>query len=162
MRVALGLKARTGRAIAVAIGGEPLRVIERTQMRLLPEGAFAPYHVAQALPAADRQMSVDRDIASARRLAEEGIRDVVDRRRRTGHEVCACGVVTGGGMPDWTTDEIVAVHVRMHQAEGKLFRDVLAAGARACGLPPATLHERSAVDDRPARSASPARRSSRG
>jgi hypothetical protein len=147
VRVALGLKARTGRAIAVAIGGEPLQVIERAQMRLLPEGAFAPYHVAEGLPSRARQASVDRDIASAHRLAEEGIRQAVDRLREAGHEVCACGVVTGAGMPDWTTDEIVAVHVRMHQAEGKLFRDVLVAGARACGLPPATLRDKSAVDD---------------
>jgi len=30
-------------------------------------------------------------------------------------------------MPDWSTDEILAVHVRMHKAEGELFRDVLVA-----------------------------------
>lgn len=147
MRVALGLKARTGRAIAVAIGGAPLEVVERAQMRLLPEGAFAPYHVAEALPADARQASVDRDIAAARRLAETGIRDVVDRLRNAGHEVCSFGVLTGGDMPPWSTDEIVAVHVRMHQAEGKLFRDVLIAGARACGFEPATLREKTAHDD---------------
>jgi hypothetical protein len=37
-------------------------------------------------------------------------------------------------MPNWSTDEILAVHVRMHKAEGALFRDVLVAGARACDL----------------------------
>ena len=147
MRVALGLKARTGRAIAVAIGAAPLEVVERAQMRLLPEGAFAPYHVAETLPADARQASVDRDIAAALRLAETGIRDVVDRLRKAGHEVCCCGVLTGGDMPPWSTDEIVAVHVRMHQAEGKLFRDVLIAGARACGFAPATLREKTAHDD---------------
>ena len=145
-RVALGLKARTGRAIAVAIGGEPPRVIDRAQMRLLPEGAFAPYHVAEALAPGARQASVDRDVAVAHRLAEQGIRDAIGRLREAGHEVCACGVLAGAGMPDWTTDEIVAVHVRMHQAEGKLFRDVLVAGARACGLAPVALREKFAID----------------
>jgi hypothetical protein len=37
-------------------------------------------------------------------------------------------------MPSWTTDEILAVHFRMHKAEGVLWRDALAAGAKAAGL----------------------------
>jgi len=37
-------------------------------------------------------------------------------------------------MPDWTVDEILAVHFRMHKAEGVLFRDALARAAGACGL----------------------------
>jgi hypothetical protein len=44
MDVALGLKARTGQAVLVAVGGtlrEPL-VVERSVLRLLPEGAIAP------------------------------------------------------------------------------------------------------------------------
>jgi hypothetical protein len=147
VRVGIGLKARTGRAIAVAICAKPLQVIERAQMRLLPEGAFAPYHVAEALPPDKRQARVDRDVAFAHRLAESGIRDLVARLRSAGHDVCACGVLTGGDMPPWTTDQIVAVHVRMHQAEGKLFRDVLVAGARACGFDAVTLAEKSALDD---------------
>jgi hypothetical protein len=49
-------------------------------------------------------------------------------------------------MPDWTTDEILAVHVRMHQAEGELFRQVLVDGAQACGLALKTLPAKSALD----------------
>jgi len=56
-----------------------------------------------------------------------------------GHDLCGCAVLVGTGMPDWSTDEILAVHVRMHKAEGELFRDVLVAGARACGLELTTL-----------------------
>jgi len=37
--------------------------------------------------------------------------------------------------------------VRMHQAEGVLFREVLEAGARACGFEPATLREKAAMDE---------------
>ena len=50
-------------------------------------------------------------------------------------------------MPEWTTDEILAVHVRMHKAEGELFRDVLAQGMRECAIPLTTLPEKSALDD---------------
>lgn len=49
-------------------------------------------------------------------------------------------------MPAWTTEEILAVHVRMHQAEGELFRDVLRSGARACGLVVTELPDKNALD----------------
>jgi hypothetical protein len=148
MRVALGLKARTGRAILVAIGApDPARVLQRTELKLLPSGDFAPYHAAEGLPSAAAHKRVDRSIAAAHRLAEEGIRNAIETLAGAGHEVCGCGVLVGGDMPPWSTDEILAVHVRMHHAEGLLFREVLVAGARACGLVPTTLRERAALDE---------------
>jgi hypothetical protein len=148
MRVALGLKARTGRAAIVAVGGDvhAPQFLERLQIPLLPPGVFAPYHAAEGLPAAQARKNVERDIGSAHRLAESGIRDAIRRCTDAGHEVRACGVLVGSGMPDWSTEDILAVHVRMHKAEGELFRDVLVAGARACGLAPATLPGKTACD----------------
>jgi hypothetical protein len=146
--VALGLKARTGRAILVAIGGaEPARVLQRTELKLLPAGDFAPYHAAEGHTSAEAQKHVDRSVAAAHRLAEEGIRKAIETLSGCGHNVCGCGVLVGGSMPPWSTDEILAVHVRMHQAEGVLFRDVLVAGARACGFVPTTLREKAALDE---------------
>lgn len=145
MRVALGLKARTGRALLVAIGvdaDEP-RVLERSEFRLLPEGAFAPYHAAEGLEPAEARESVARSIQAAHELAASGIREAVRRAKN----VSGCAVLVGPGMPKWTTEEILAVHVRMHQAEGELFRSVLVAGARACDLPITKLPEKSALDD---------------
>jgi hypothetical protein len=37
-------------------------------------------------------------------------------------------------MPDWTTDEILAVHFRMHKAEGVLFQSALVRAAEKCKL----------------------------
>src|SRR5262245_47423129 len=126
MRAALGLKARTGRAIAVAVGGaDALRVLDPAQVPLLPEGDFAPYPAAEGLSRTAAERSVSRSVAAAKRLAVEGIRNAADRLIRAGHDVRGCGVLVGPGMPPWSTEEIVAVHVRMHQAEGELFRDVL-------------------------------------
>jgi hypothetical protein len=148
MRVSLGLKARTGRAILVAIGAsQRAHVLERTELKLLPEGDFAPYHAAEGLPSAAAQKSVARSVAAAHRLAEEGIRKAIEALADAGHEICGCGVLVGGGMPPWNTDEILAVHVRMHQAEGELFREVLVVGACACGLSPTTLHEKAAMEE---------------
>src|SRR5262249_52760635 len=104
-------------------------------------------HAADGLPAKEARESVERDIAAAHRLAQSGIRDAVQRLSKAGHEVSGCAVLVGTGMPGWSTEEILAVHVRMHKAEGELFRDVLVAGARACGLALTTLPDKSALDD---------------
>ena len=88
MRVALGLKARTGRAVLVALGGdvhEP-QLVERAQIQLLPEGAWAPYHAAEGLDPSAARESVKRSIAAAQRLATSGIRDAARRLMKAGHE----------------------------------------------------------------------------
>ena len=149
MRAALGMKARTGRAIFVVLAGSraaPL-FVERSEVKLLPEGAFAPYHAAESLEPAAARASVKRDIAAAHRLAEGAIRDVRKRVEKGGHQLAAAGLLVGNRTPEWTTDEIIAVHVRMHMAEGVLFRDVLEVGAKACGLPLSTLPDKTAIDD---------------
>ena len=149
MRIALGFKARTGRAIFVAVGGNlrEARVLDRSQIQLLPDGDWAPYHAAEGLPAEDARESVRRSIASAHRMAEDGIHNARERLVAAGHDVVGCGILIGAGMPAWSTEEILAVHVRMHKAEGELFRDVLVAGARACGLAVTTLRDKTALDD---------------
>ena len=149
MDLAIGLKARTGRAVFVAIGGSAVRpaFVERGELRLLPEGSFAPYHAAEHLEPAAARKSVDASIAAAHRLARDGIAQAVSRLDAAGHRVRCAGVLVGTGMPAWTVEEIIAVHVRMHKAEGELFRDVLVAGARGCGLPIETLPDKSAMDD---------------
>jgi hypothetical protein len=149
MRAAIGLKARTGRAVLVALAGnaDQPRLVERSQLQLLPDGAFAPYHAAEGLDQAKARASVERSVAAAHRLAEDGIRGAAKRLIIAGHELCGCAVLVGKRMPVWSTDEILAVHVRMHQAEGELFRDVLVAGARACNLQLTTLSDKAALDD---------------
>ncbi|HSD73955.1 MAG TPA: hypothetical protein VLB75_04245 [Steroidobacteraceae bacterium] len=69
-----------------------------------------------------------------RRIASRLARCALERERERGNEVVACGVLVGSPMPDWSTDEILAVHFRMHKAEGALFREVLARLAEACGV----------------------------
>jgi hypothetical protein len=136
-------------AILVALGGDARQpqFIDRAQLQLLPDGDFAPYHAAEDLEPAAADASVKRSIAAAHRLAEHGIGDAARRLAVAGHDVSGCAVLTGKPLPQWSTAEILAVHVRMHQAEGVLFRDVLVAGAHACGLALTTLPEKSALED---------------
>jgi hypothetical protein len=70
----------------------------------------------------------------------------VKRVREYGFEVRSCGVLVGNPMPNWSTDEILAVHFRMHKAEGVLFREVLAEAARACDLKLAVVPEKTLLE----------------
>ena len=140
MTVAFGMKAHSGWAALVVLGtrsGE-LQVVDRCRMELVEEDeaswAKQPYHAAECLNAGDARELVRRGLVTARRIAVREMRTAVKRARQAGHEVAACAVLVGDPMPYWTVDEILAVHFRMHKAEGVLFRDALARAARACGL----------------------------
>jgi hypothetical protein len=140
MQVAFGIKAHSGWAALVVLGTRSggLHVVDRRRMELVEKGeaswARQPYHAAQRLNAGAARALVRRGVERARRIAVREIRTAVKRTRDAGHRVAACAVLVVGSMPDWTVDEIRAVHFRMHKAEGVLFRDALARAARTCGL----------------------------
>jgi hypothetical protein len=140
MKVAFGMKAHSGWAALVVLGtrsGE-LQVVDRCRLELVEKNeaswAKQPYHAAEHLNAGDARELVRRGLESARRIAVREMRTAVKGAREAGHEVVACAVLVADPMPDWTVDEILAVHFRMHKAEGILFRDALARAAGACGL----------------------------
>jgi hypothetical protein len=147
-KVALGLKARTGRAVLVVLERDASgpTLLERSEFKTHVPGEMAAYHQAEGLLPEAARASVARSIATAHRLAEDAIRAAVQRLRAAGHEVAGGAVLLGPGMPAWSAEEILAVHVRMHQAEGELFRNVLAAGVKACGLALLELPEKTALD----------------
>ena len=140
MNVAFGMKAHSGWAALIVLGarGGGLEVVERSRMALVEIGDAAwakqPYHAAEHLSAGDARALVARGLAAARCIAVQQMRAAVARMCRSGHRVAACGVLVVDPMPEWTVDEILAVHFRMHKAEGVLFRDALARAAWACGL----------------------------
>jgi hypothetical protein len=140
MRVAFGLRAHSGWAALVVLGmnnGE-LQVVDRRRVELVEkqEASWAkqPYHAAEGLSAGEGRQLIERGLAAARRIAVQEIRAAVKRADEAGHEAGACAVLVTGAMPDWTADEILAVHFRMHKAEGVLFRDALIRAAGECGL----------------------------
>ena len=148
MDVAFGLKAHSGWAALVALGreGRALRVVERSRVELTrPEDAYwakQPYHAADGLAREDAHDVVRRGIASARELAASELRKTAEDAAAKGHAVRACAVLVGSPMPGWSVDEVLAVHFRMHKAEGELFRDALLRGGEACGLPTLPIPEK--------------------
>src|ERR1700704_1006522 len=148
MKVAFGMKAHSGWAAVVVLGtlSGGLQVVDRYRMELVEkqEASWAkqPYHAAERLSAGDARDLVARGLETARRIAVREMRTAVKRARDAGHEVAACAVLVVDPMPDWTVDEILAVHFRMHKAEGVLFRDALARAVGACGLKFVGIYEK--------------------
>jgi len=137
MKVAFGMKAHSGWAALVVVGkraGE-LVMVDRRRIELVEdEWAKQPYHAAEDMkPDAARDV-VERGVKAAHRIAAIEMRAAVTRERERENEVTACAVLVSSPMPDWSVDEILAVHFRMHKAEGVLFRDALVRASKACGL----------------------------
>jgi hypothetical protein len=145
---AFAFKPRTGRAILVGLArdGRAPCVIFRAECPLLPPGELAPYHVAEGLGPEAADQYVKGSIGRARRLATTAVRGAAQRCAAAGHELAGCAVLVGTGMPSWTTAQILAVHARMHKAEGEMFRDVLVEAVRTCGLQLTTLPDKTAID----------------
>src|SRR5881397_1202766 len=137
MDVAFGMKAHSGWAALVILGkrGSELVVADRRRIELVEEDwAKQPYHAAEKLKPDEARDVVKRGVEAAHRIGAQALRGLVKRERDKGNDVRACAVLAADPMPDWSVGEILAVHFRMHKAEGVLFREVLVRAAEACGL----------------------------
>ena len=147
MNVTLGFKSHSGWAVMVAIASKKTgpELIARLRIELIEEGelwAKQPYHAAENLKPDEARDVVKKGIESARRVARRQMRDCVSRLGKSGHRIAGCAVLIPESMPDWNTDEILAVHFRMHKAEGVLFPDALCKAAAACNLPLLAIREK--------------------
>jgi hypothetical protein len=148
-KAAFGFKAHSGWAALIVLGTRngDLHVLERSRVELVEEEwAKQPYHAAEELKPAEARKVVKRGIDAAKRIALREMRAAVKRTRERGFEVGDCGLLVGPPMPDWSVDEILAVHFRMHKAEGVLFRDVLAEAADGCDLRVVAIPEKSMLE----------------
>jgi hypothetical protein len=131
--------------VVVGISGNDLQVIDRRRIELIEDGelwARMPYHAAEGLEPEEAGSLVKRGVDSAYRVAAARMQDAIDRLRGHKYEIAGCGVLVPSPMPDWSTADILAVHFRMHKAEGVLFPDALCRAAGACSVPLAAVPEK--------------------
>jgi hypothetical protein len=137
MKVAFGLKAHSGWAALIVLGidqGE-MEVVDRRRIELVnEEWEKQPYHAAEELEAGEARKVVERGVKSAYKNAKKEISAAIKRAESIGHQVVGCAVLMGAPMPDWSVEQILAVHFRMHKAEGVLFREALAQAANESNL----------------------------
>jgi len=137
MRVAFGFKTHSGWAALVVLSqhGDELTVVDRRRVELVEElWAKQPYHAAEELEREEARELVRRGVEMVQRVALSEMKAAIKRERDRNNEVTGCSVLVGAPMPDWNTDEILAVHFRMHKAEGVLFQNALVRAAEKCKL----------------------------
>ncbi|HXH20720.1 MAG TPA: hypothetical protein VNN10_01735 [Dehalococcoidia bacterium] len=135
MATALGLRAFTGWAVAVAVKVEEgglLRVVERERVGLLPPTLPAQvYHVAQRLGPREARQLIEDVAAEACSAAEAAIRDLAGR---AGDGLAAAGLIVKRGPPPHPPTHARMSHTGWHAAEGELYRYALLRGIEAAAL----------------------------
>jgi hypothetical protein len=148
-QVAIGFRAHTGWAVAVALAGPPTApaVVDRRRLDLTdPEVPRQAFHAAAGLDAGAAEALVERAARTAETLAELAVCRLAEELRSAGHRLAGAGVVLGGGRRLGTIAQVLASHPAMHAAEGELYREVLLHAAAACGLPVTGVPERDLHD----------------
>lgn len=132
---ALGFRAHSGWAAAVAVSGWPAApvVVARRRLEIAdPDDPDAkqPYHAAEPLAFAAAQWLVQGCTETSQRLARDAVGAMIADLRAAGHAVVGCGLLQGSGWPLPDLAGILASHALIHAAEGQMFREVLAAAGR--------------------------------
>ena len=145
MRVAFGLKAHSGWAVLVVVGmqKDDYVIVDRRRVELVEEEwAKQPHHAAESLEREAARDMVKRGVESAHKIALREMAAAARRERERQNEISACAVLMANPMPDWSVEEILSAHFRLHKAEGVLFREALARAATASGLELVTIPEK--------------------
>ncbi len=129
--VSIGFRAKTGRAIVVALGGSPTLpvVILKTEIKLIDPKIPAtaqPYHEVMDLPWPQWPRAMSKSAKAIERVATRAIANLIEQLSADGHIAIGVGVV---GSPDRDLARIGNPHIRAHAGEGILFRRVLEVGA---------------------------------
>ena len=135
-RVSIGFRAKTGRAIVVALGGSPESplVLLKTEIKLFDPKIPAtaqPYHAVMELPSEEWPRAVSKSAKAIERVAAKTFAKLIAQLAADGHRTVGVGVV---GSPDRDLARIGNPHIRAHAGEGILFRRVLEVGAETNGV----------------------------
>jgi hypothetical protein len=142
--IALGLRIKTGFAIAVVVerAGTRYAALQRQVVPLstaeVPESQ-QPYHPALELPEKRGQVVTERAVAAVRAVARREMDDLL----KTLPSLQGAALVVGSVV---APDTIANPHIRAHALEGKLFREVVAEALERRGTRAALLLERDAYD----------------
>jgi hypothetical protein len=151
-KAALGLRAHSGWAALVAVSGTrgSIEVVDRRRIELSASkrpGPRQPYHEAEGQKLEKARQIVARYAEEAARLASEGFRAVLADLKTRGHEVVGCGLLLASGRPLPDLESILASHALIHSADGELFREAIADGAKRHRLNLVRVREKEVVGE---------------
>jgi hypothetical protein len=132
--VAIGLRAKSGRAIAVVLHGpvEAPSVFKREEMVFCGPDERQPYHPVMELPWPEAEAAVSEVAVAIKAAATAALKKLLVGVPGSHAAVVGVGIVGAGRR---SLERIGNFHIRAHAAEGVLFREVLKAAAEANGLP---------------------------
>ncbi|MFI5120241.1 MAG: hypothetical protein ACHQM4_07505 [Thermoanaerobaculia bacterium] len=138
-RAAVGLRAHSGWAAAVTVGGDVTApvLLDRRRLALADEAAprpVQPYHASEGLPLARAERIVQRAMEEARRFGERDLNALAGDLLSLGHEVACCAVLSRSGRNLPALENVLASHALIHAAEGEMFREALRHAGRRAGL----------------------------
>jgi hypothetical protein len=127
----IGFRAKTGRAIAIALSGLAAapRYLGRWDLTLydpLVPSTAQPHHEVMELPWIEALSAVRPIEARIEKVAVEALAALLSDCANRGCRVAGAGVV---GSPDRNLERLGNPHVRAHAAEGILFRRVIEVAA---------------------------------
>ena len=152
-RAAIGLKTKTGKAIAVVIveSDTQPQFLCREMLKLydeeLPE-TLQPYHNVMEMPWAESMIAIKKPIAAIEKIAAASLRSLIDSVQKHGFRVACVAIV---GPADRKLERIGNPHIRAHAAEGVLYRAVMETAARDNACPSRSFADPTAESGRPAR-----------
>jgi hypothetical protein len=140
----LGLRAKTARAIAVAVTGtiDSPRAVTRAEITLSTHGApalFQPYHQVMSLPWEEAILAVRDSERAIEAIAKSRLELFLLDLQSQGLQITSIAIV---GAPERKLESIGSPHIRAHAAEGVLFRHVWQVAAEGIGLPWQTFSEK--------------------
>ena len=129
----IGLKPKTGRAIAVVLRGpaNSPQLVRRTELILTDPripATFQPYHEVMDLPWNESQTKVKPFVRAIERVAAKALSELISDLESEGLRVAGVGIA---GTADRDLARLGNYHIRAHAAEGLLFRQVLEFAAKA-------------------------------
>ena len=142
--VAIGLRAKTARAIAVVLGGasDAPVVLKKFEMTLADPKVPAtaqPYHEVMDLPWEESEKAVRKSARAIEAIARKALAQLIKELEAADMKVAGVGIV---GAKDKDLARIGNFHIRAHAAEGVLFRRVLDLAADTNSLTRRTFSDR--------------------
>lgn len=137
--VALGFRAHSGWAAAVALGGSPRspEVLDRRRIALIEPGSpggVQPYHAARTMDLPRAEEFIAAVIAAIDRSALLAVRTFAEAISGKGHAIACCGIVLASGRPLPSLEGTLRAHAMVHTAEGELYRAAIASAAKNLNL----------------------------
>jgi hypothetical protein len=144
---ALGFRAHSGWAAAVALAGSPRcpEVVDRRRIALIEPGSpggVQPYHVARTMDLLKAEEFINRVIDAIDRSASLAVRDFAEAIGINGHDVACCGIVLASGRALPSLEATLRSHAMVHTAEGELYRAAIARAAKNLNWPCVGVPER--------------------